>query len=71
VPDNIPIKTDPDPSRFKIGQDSDGCLYLEYGEDQEMDLVFVSAAVNGDPFLEEQRKMLQFILRAIKNNQKE
>lgn len=53
---------------FKIDNFKDGSLVLSCGKKgMESDLVFASSAMNGDPSLREQKDILDFILKAIKN----
>lgn len=57
-----------DPNEFEINQFRDGSLVLSCGKlDMETDLVFASGAMNGDPLLEKQREILEFILAAVKS----
>lgn len=52
---------------FKITDFPDGSLCLECGDGMERDLLFASSAMSGDPDLENQREILEFIMRAIDN----
>lgn len=54
---------------FEIVELSDGSLTLTCGKDgMESDLVFASGAMAGDPVLDNQREILEFIISAIKKN---
>ena len=53
-------------SDFSIDEFSDGALSLTCGEGMERDLVFASGAMRGDPLLEEQRAILEYIMAALK-----
>ena len=52
---------------FKLASFPDGAVCLDCGDGMERDLVFASGAMNGDPDLDEQRKILEFIMKAIKH----
>lgn len=52
---------------FKLTEFPDGTVCLECGEGMERDLVFASGAMKNDPDLEQQRKLLEFIMKAIKH----
>jgi len=49
----------------EIDQLRDGTLVLSCGEGMERDLVFASGAMTGDPDLDEQRKILEIICKAV------
>ena len=53
---------------FKLKEFPDGSVCLECGEGMERDLVFASGAMTGDPDLENQREILKFILKAIRES---
>ena len=53
---------------FKIGEFRNGSLVLTCGKDEmESDLVFASGAMKGDPDLEKQREILEFIMNAVQH----
>lgn len=53
---------------FEIEEFPDGSLSLTCGADgMETDLVFASGAMRGDPVLDKQREILEFILKAIRD----
>jgi len=55
-----------DKNDFEIEEFGDGSLSLTCGKDgMESDLVFGSGAMRGDPVLEKQREILDFIMKAI------
>lgn len=56
-----------DKTDFSLEEFPDGAVCLECGEGMERDLVFASGAMKGDPDLEEQRKILEFIMKAIQH----
>ena len=51
---------------FKVTEFRDGEVCLDCGKGgAERDLVFASGAMRGDPDLEKQKEILEFILKAI------
>lgn len=53
-------------SDFEISRFSDGALVLTCGKDgMKTDLVFASGAMSGDPDLDKQEAILEFIMEAI------
>ncbi|WP_435310681.1 hypothetical protein [Primorskyibacter sedentarius] len=56
-----------DKTDFSLEEFPDGSVCLECGKGMERDLVFASGAMRGDPDLEEQRKILEFIMKAIQH----
>lgn len=52
-------------SDFRIEEFATGALCLSCGDSMDEDLIFASGAMKGDPDLDEQRKILEFILVAI------
>jgi len=52
---------------FNLTEFPDGSVCLECGEGMERDLVFASGAMRGDPDLEKQREILEFIMKAIQH----
>lgn len=51
---------------FEVSQFRDGSLVLSCGKDgMESDLVFASGAMAGDPALDKQAAILDFIIRAV------
>ena len=57
-----------DASKFEITQFPDGALCLSCGDGMESDLIFASGAMHGDPDLERQREILEFIMAAIRKH---
>lgn len=61
-------KFEMDENDFEIVETGDGSLILSCGKDgMGSDLVFAEGAIRNDPALKKQRKILEFILTAIKN----
>lgn len=59
---NAPVSRDD----FEVSQFKDGSLVLTCGKDgMESDLVFASGAMAGDPVLDKQAAILDFIMRAV------
>ena len=56
-----------DKKDFKLFEFKDGSVCLECGKGMERDLIFSSGAMSGDPDLINQRKILEFIMKAIQN----
>jgi len=55
-------------NNFEISSFRDGSLVLSCGDKgMDTDLVFSTGAMNGDPLLKEQKEILDFILKAVKN----
>ena len=52
---------------FKLVEFPDGSVCLECGEGMERDLVFAASATRGDPDLEKQREILEFIVKAVQH----
>lgn len=52
-------------SDFNLAEFPDGAVCLECGTGMERDLIFASSAMKGDPDLEKQREILEFIMKAI------
>jgi len=57
------------PTHFEISQTRDGSLVLSCGDDgMESDLVFASGAMHGDPVLEKQRALLEWIVSKLSDS---
>jgi hypothetical protein len=57
---------------FKVSQFRDGSLVLSCGKDgMGTDLVFAAGAMTGDPLLNKQEAIMDFIIRAVKLRPKE
>lgn len=56
---------------FSLQEFPDGSVCLECGDGAERDLVFASSAMRGDPDVDKQREILEFIMSAIQQNEKE
>lgn len=54
-----------DKADFNLTEFPDGSLCLKCGDGMERDLVFASGAMRGDPDLEKQMEILEFIMKAI------
>lgn len=54
-----------DKRKFRLTEFPDGSVCLECGKGMERDLVFASGAMTGDPDLEKQRGIIEYILAAI------
>lgn len=50
---------------FRLTEFHDGSVCLQCGDGMNRDLVFASGAMTGDPDLEKQREILEFIIRKI------
>jgi hypothetical protein len=60
-----------DKLKLEIKEFRDGSLVLSSNDTEiELDLVFSHGAMTGDPLLDEQRELLEFIVSAINNNGK-
>ncbi len=51
--------------QFELFSFPDGAVGIRCGDGMERDLVFSSGAMNGDPDLDKQREILEFIAKAI------
>lgn len=60
------MKKQLDSIEFEVTQTRDGSLVLSCGnKGMESDLVFASGAMSGDPVLERQKEILEYIIKAI------
>lgn len=60
------LATKVDSEDFEISEFGDGSLVLSCGKDgMESDLVFASGAMSGDPCLDKQRAILEYLLEAV------